>query len=264
MFERDDHKPRTGRLRTALAVAAVTAVVASMAIVGTVAAQPGQRFRDVPRTHYAYSSIEWAVVNGITQGCGDGRYFCPEDTLNRAQMVTFLKRYHDEFFGATSTPTTTTTTTVPQDFVLSGFGSGDYDSVTLPEGRYRVSIAVALTYTFPGTGDLDDTVLAGFHPIEEVTVMAGGPSTATDRVILTFVPEKVALASEDSDDRPTTTRWTARGNTNLIVRRGLLEVPPGRVDFTVTLDPASNPLEANKSTDLSVGHAVWEITVFGG
>ena len=98
MFGRNrDDKPGTGRLRTALAVAAVTAVVASMAIVGTVAAQPGQRFRDVPRTHYAYSSIEWAAVNGITQGCGDGRYFCPDDTLNRAQMVTFLKRYHDEF-----------------------------------------------------------------------------------------------------------------------------------------------------------------------
>ena len=259
MFERDDHKPRTGRLRTALAVAAVTAVVASMAIVGTVAAQPGQRFRDVPRTHYAYSSIEWAVVNGITQGCGDGRYFCPEDTLNRAQMVTFLKRYHDEFVGATST-TTTTTTTVPQDFVLNGFGSGYFDSVTLPEGRYRVSIAVAVNYTFPQTGDLDSTV-ASFHPIEEVTVMAGGPSTATDRVILEFEPDKVAVGDSN---RPTTTRWTARGTTNLIVRRGLLEVPPGRVDFTVTLDPASNPLDAHKSTNISVASAVWEITVFAG
>lgn len=261
MVERDGHKPGTGRLRTVLAVAAVTAVVASMAIVGTVAAQPGQRFRDVPRTHYAYSSIEWAVVNGITQGCGDGRYFCPEDTLNRAQMVTFLKRYHDEFVGATST--TTTTTTVPQDFVLNGFGSGYFDSVTLPEGRYRVSIAVAVNYTFPGTGGLDSAVTdAGvFHPIEEVTVMAGGPSTATHRVILTFVPEKVAVTDSS---RPTTTRWTARGTTNLIVRRGLLEVPPGQVDFTVTLDPASNPLDAHKATDVSVASAVWEITVFAG
>ena len=261
MFERRNEKHGTGRLRTALAIAAVTALVASMAIVGTVAAQPGQRFIDVPRTHYAYQSIEWAVVNGITQGCGDGRYFCPDDTLNRAQMVTFLKRYHDEFVGATST-TTTTTTTVPQDLFLTGLGSGDYDSVTLPEGRYRVSIAVALSYTFPRTGTIDSDLLTdGFHPIEMITVLAGGPNTATDRVILTFEPEKVTRCVET--DRPTTTRWTARGNTNLIVRRGLLEVPPGRVDFTVTLDAASNPLDGT-TNEVSVGHAVWEITVFGG
>ena len=260
MFERRNQKRGAGRLRTALAIAALTALVASMAVVGTVAAQTGQRFLDVPRTHYAYQSIDWAVVNGITQGCGDGRYFCPEDKLNRAQMVTFLKRYHDRFHGATGTPTTTTTT-VPQDVVLSGLGSGDYDSVTLSEGRYRVSIAVALSYTFPSSGNLGGDVIAdGFHPIEEVTVMAGGPNTATDRVILTFVPEKVTLTDSD---RPTITRWTARGNTNLIVRRGLLEVPPGRVDFTVTLDAAPNPLDAN-TNEVSVGHAVWEITVFGG
>ena len=99
MFERDNDKPGVRRLRTALAIAGVTAVVASLAIVGTVAAQPGQRFLDVPRTHYAYNSIEWAVLNGITHGCGDGRNFCPEQTLNRAHMVTFLKHYHDRFHG---------------------------------------------------------------------------------------------------------------------------------------------------------------------
>ena len=81
----------------------MTAVVASLAIVGTVAAQPGQRFLDVPRTHYAYESIEWAVTNGITYGCGDGRNFCPEQTLTRAHMVTFLKRYHDQFGMRTAT-----------------------------------------------------------------------------------------------------------------------------------------------------------------
>ena len=86
MFERRNDKHGTGRLRTALAIAAVTAVVASMAIVGTVAAQPGQRFLDVPRTHYAYDAVNWAVDNKITLGCGDGRNFCPDDTLNRAYV----------------------------------------------------------------------------------------------------------------------------------------------------------------------------------
>ena len=262
MFERDNHKPGRGRLRTALAVAAVTALVASMAIVGTVAAQPGQRFFDVPRTHYAYQSIEWAVLNGITQGCGDGRNFCPDGTLTRAEIVTFLKRYHDQFHGATGTSTTTTTTTVPQDHVLSGFGSGSYDSVTLPEGRYRVSIAVALSYTFPRSGTLDsDVITDGFHPVKEVTVMAGGQNTATDRVILTLEPEKEPV--QDAN-RPTITRWTARGYATLLIQRGLLEIPPGRVDFTVTMDAASNPLDSRKTSNVSVESAVWEITVSGG
>ena len=255
MFERDKDKPGAGRLRTALGVAAVTAVVASMAIVGTVAAQPGQRFLDVPRTHYAYESIEWAVTNGITQGCGDGRNFCPEQTLNRAHMVTFLKRYHDKFHGTAAGNGDNGDDT--DEWVIDGLGSGDFDSVTLPEGRYRVSIAVALSFTFPRTGDLVGG-LTTFHPIDKVTVEAGGRNSATDREILTFVPEKVAV-----DPRPTTTRWTARGNANLIVRRGLLEIAPGRVDFTVNLEAASHPLAANTGKVL-VAPAVWEITIFGG
>ena len=264
MFERDNHKPGAGRLRTVLAVVAVTAVVASMAIVGTVAAQPGQRFLDVPRTHYAYQSIEWAVLNGITQGCGDGRYFCPDDTLNRAHMVTFLKRYHDRFHGGTVAGTgtsTATTTTVPQEHVLSGIGSGDFDSVTLPAGRYRVSIAVVLSYTFPSTGALDSAVAddKGFHPIKKVTVTAGGQNTATDRVILEYVPDKVDV----DPDRPTTRRWTVKSNpTTLMIRRGLLEVPPGRIDFTVTLEAAPGPISGNTGK-ISVAAAVWEITISG-
>ena len=255
MFERDKDKPGAGRLRTALGVAAVTAVVASMAIVGTVAAQPGQRFLDVPRTHYAYESIEWAVTNGITQGCGDGRNFCPEQTLNRAHMVTFLKRYHDKFHGTAAG--NGDNGDEPEEWVIDGLGSGDFDSVTLPEGRYRVSIAVALSYTFPRTETLVGGLTA-FHPIEKVTVLAGGRNSATDREILTFEPEKVAVAP-----RPTTTRWTARGNANLIVRRGLLEIAPGRVDFTVNLEAASNPI-ADTTNDVLVAAAVWEITIFGG
>ena len=68
-----------------------------IALVGTVAAQTDQRFEDVPPDHYAYHSVDWAVENGITAGCGDGTNFCPERNLNRAHMVTFLKRYHDRF-----------------------------------------------------------------------------------------------------------------------------------------------------------------------
>lgn len=143
MSERDNDHHGTGRLRTTLAIAAVTAVVASMAIVGTVAAQPGQRFPDVPPTHYAYDSIEWAVVNGITQGCGDGRNFCPDETLNRAHMVTFLKRYHDKFGSGSSNGSDGSTDNGDTEVqTVSGRGTRTSRAVTLGSGFYEVEFEI--------------------------------------------------------------------------------------------------------------------------
>ena len=80
-------------MRKKLLVTAVIVVVALGA--GVAGAQVQQRFNDVPTDHYAYEAVNWAVAAGITVGCGDGTNFCPERNLNRAHMVTFLKRYHD-------------------------------------------------------------------------------------------------------------------------------------------------------------------------
>lgn len=80
-------------MRKKLLVTAVIVVVALGA--GVAGAQVQQRFNDVPTDHYAYEAVNWAVAAGITVGCGDGTNFCPERNLNRAHMVTFLKRYDD-------------------------------------------------------------------------------------------------------------------------------------------------------------------------
>ena len=142
MLEHDSDKPRKSRLVRVLAIAAVAAVVASMAIVGTVAAQPGQRFGDVPRDHYAYDAVNWAVDNKITLGCGDGRNFCPEQTLNRAHMVTFLKRYHDKFGSSGSDASDDSDdSSDPEEHVIDGMGT-DSESISLPAGRYSVEFTV--------------------------------------------------------------------------------------------------------------------------
>ena len=210
MFERRNHKPGAGCLRTALAIAAVTAVVASMAIVGTVAAQPGQRFFDVPRTHYAYQSIDWAVTNGITQGCGDGRNFCPADTLNRAQMVTFLKRYHDKFGSdASDASDSSDDGSDPEEHVIDGFGASD-DSISLPAGRYSVELTV-----------------------EHARVLA-----------------EIGLIAEDSRGRtlqllPKTNftddgLQTFRGRYTITVGDRLGQLEPGRIYFIVTITDVGN------------------------
>lgn len=84
------------KLKILVAVAGAAALIAVS--VGVGAALQQQRFKDVPTDHYAYDSVDWAVDIGVTAGC-DGTNFCPEDNLNRAHMVTFLKRYHDWLVG---------------------------------------------------------------------------------------------------------------------------------------------------------------------
>jgi len=51
-------------------------------------------FSDVPRTYWAAASIEQIARDGITAGCGGGR-FCPESLVSRAQMAVFLVRAFD-------------------------------------------------------------------------------------------------------------------------------------------------------------------------
>lgn len=48
-------------------------------------------FRDVPATHPHAGAIGALAARGITTGCDRDR-FCPEDTVSRAQMATFLRR----------------------------------------------------------------------------------------------------------------------------------------------------------------------------
>lgn len=84
----------------------IMVVTATIAVFATgVAIGQSQRFDDVPPSHYAFDAAEWAVVHGITSGCGDGTRFCPDNTLNRAQVVTFLKRYDDWVLNGRPSPT---------------------------------------------------------------------------------------------------------------------------------------------------------------
>ncbi len=81
---------RGSRLAVGVAAAAIALTAAAVAL-----AQGIGTFRDVPDNHYARDATQWAVQNGITVGCRDGTYFCPERTVNRAESVTFLHRYQN-------------------------------------------------------------------------------------------------------------------------------------------------------------------------
>lgn len=74
------------KLRRFLAV-----LLALIMATGATTAFAAGTFTDVAADAYYAEAVQWAVENGITNGMGDGR-FAPEETVNRAQAVTFLWR----------------------------------------------------------------------------------------------------------------------------------------------------------------------------
>ncbi len=225
-------RPRAGscspvrrRWAKAVAVAAAAAAVASSAIAGTVAAQPSQRFQDLPRTHYAYEPIEWAVENAITQGCGDGRNFCPDDTLSRAHMVTLLKRYHDKFHSSTST----TTTTIPAraSVRVRGSGSGILEPAgSLTAGSYRGTLSLLLR----GASGTHEGILE-FTQVKVSVVDSDGLTNVLHT-------EKINLADYDAAARRLTTEdapITLTAPFSFRVGDNLNDIVPGTADIKVEI-----------------------------
>ena len=50
------------------------------------------RFNDVDASSFHAPYIERMAELGVTEGCGDGSGFCPDDSVTRAQMAVFLSR----------------------------------------------------------------------------------------------------------------------------------------------------------------------------
>ena len=150
---------RASRLTVVMVAAAVALTAAAVAF-----AQGSGQFRDVPGNHYARDSVQWAVQNNITYGCGDGTYFCPETYVNRAQSVTFLHRYHNNVIrqlenriralesGSVqgSNPNTgfgndTTPTTVPPRTFTTRGTQHQVRSFSLPAGIYTAVFTLEAT-----------------------------------------------------------------------------------------------------------------------
>ncbi len=233
MFGRHNDRPGSRRWIRPAAIAATAVAVASLAIVGTVAAQSRQTFDDVPRGHEHFEAIEWAVENGITQGCDRaGRDFCPDRTLSRAHTVAFLKRYHDKFHSSTSSnPTTTTTTARPSVYTLREFGS-DEGSISLPAGRYSVSFTL----------EHDRTIQEDFNRVR-LTV----DDTKRSETLLNV------NTTTGADPTFSSTATSLTGRYTIDVGDRLGQLAPGRIYFAVVLTPSGSPSRAP--------WAEWEIVV---
>lgn len=49
-------------------------------------------FADVPASAWYYAHVEAIAAAGITNGCGDGTNYCPDNTMNRGQGAAFVRR----------------------------------------------------------------------------------------------------------------------------------------------------------------------------
>jgi subtilisin family serine protease len=120
-------------------------------------APTGNRFSDVPASYWAAGWIEQLAAEGITLGCGGGRY-CPEGPVTRAEMALFLLR--SKYGGNYQPPPATGTRfgDVPQNYwaagwieqlaaegITTGCGGGNY----CPENSViRAEMAAFLARTF--------------------------------------------------------------------------------------------------------------------
>ena len=64
---------------------------ARLGLLGTREVGASHNFNDVPPGVFYHDFVQFLVDNGITSGCGGGR-FCGEDPVTRGQMAVFLQR----------------------------------------------------------------------------------------------------------------------------------------------------------------------------
>ena len=143
---------RASRLTVVMVAAAVALTAAAVAL-----AQGTGQFRDVPNNHYARDAVEWAIQNRITFGCLDGTYFCPENTVNRAESVTFLHRYHNNVIRQLENRIRALESgSVQGSNPNTGFGNEPTSTTTAPLRKYttRGTQGTVRSFTLvPGTYD---------------------------------------------------------------------------------------------------------------
>ncbi len=206
----------------ALALASVAGALIASAQQPDTAPLGTDTFTDIGPTMWANEAIGWAVSEGITTGTS-ATTFSPLDTLNRAQMVTFLYRYHqnvvepelialqtqqrgheqghEQLEGATESSS-------PEHVVtFTGTGKGTTEFVTLAAGRHRVVFEV-------------DNNHADFSP--SLSLKAFGRHEGRDSLVFEFGDEAAGSSS-----------WVET------LDIGGFGVPEGEVYFEVEVEPGA-------------------------
>lgn len=93
------------KLIALLIAVALLASLSTLALAATILS-PKCPFDDVSEKAYYYDAVVWAYENGITAGTSD-HTFSPKKTCTRAEMITFLYKYHQMMQKSTEGATLT-------------------------------------------------------------------------------------------------------------------------------------------------------------
>jgi hypothetical protein len=122
-------------------------------------AAKGTVFSDVHKTSFAAAWIEALSTEGITSGCGGGKY-CPNAAVTRAQMAVFLLRTQQGqdyappppvgIFGDLSItdPFTPWIEQLSNEGITAGCGNGNY-CPNLPNTRGQMAVFLVRTFGLP-------------------------------------------------------------------------------------------------------------------
>ncbi len=123
-------------------------------------AASGTMFSDISFSYWAAAWVEQLANEGITSGCGGGKY-CPENPVTRAQMAIFLLKSK---YGLAYTPPAASGTMfadIPDTYwaaawveqlaregITSGCGGGNY-CPDAPVNRAQMAIFLVTTFDLP-------------------------------------------------------------------------------------------------------------------
>jgi hypothetical protein len=115
----------------------------------------------VPGTYWAAAWIKQLVAEGISGGCGNGK-FCPDSPVTRDQMAVFLLRSeHGAGYNPPAVGGSTGFGDVPPDYwaaawikqlvtegITTGCGGGNY-CPTLPVSRAQMAVFLVRAFNLP-------------------------------------------------------------------------------------------------------------------
>lgn len=219
------HKPRFLSSRKALAglivAGAVMAPVAAFAVAG---------FDDVPAGHTHEDGIQWVKDSGVTAGCSPTEY-CPDDSVTRAQMATFMHRLSGHASGIS--PSVDADSVDGLDAAqIKPFASATGSSAGIYSGAFSPVPGASVTVELPAEGVIEAEFSAE-------TACSGGTGWCTAQILVDGSPIDPDVDTDfafDSTDGGAEGPASWEGHT---VRRISGTLPAGTYDVTVEVGSTS-------------------------
>lgn len=181
------------RIRTLVAIAAITALMVAPATVWAV-----DRFTDVSDNNVFHDDISWLADAGVTLGCNPptNDQFCPRDNVTREQMSAFMRRLAENqvvdagaLEGLTSADLANTVyVSADEGFVDVPAGSvTEVLALDVPAGSYMINARGSMNLNSGPAGRLIECTLAADTTSQTLQNFYIEPNGQVDQLEATFM-----------------------------------------------------------------------------